>query len=470
MTFPQFTLAVRARWKTLAYVLGGTVTLALILSLVLPKMYMATTSLVVDVNSPDPVTQAQLPAQLSTSYLATQIDIIESPRVAQRVSQLLHLQQMPEMQQRWRDETNGRGDFDVWMGDRLDKYLEVVPSKDSNVISVSFLAGTSALAAQVANTFAQVYMDTNAELVADPAKNYSTWFETRTKSLRQAVMDAQSRLSDFQRAHGIVGSDDQTDVETNRLNELSQQLVNAQGMQADSTARQGQPNVSPDELPEVVQNPLITGLKTQIAMQEAVVQQDAGRLGTNHPTYIDAVNNLQALRAREAAEVRRIVGSLGSADRTGRVRVADLRAQVEAQKAKVLQLRATRDQSSVLQRDVDTAQRNYDAVTQRLAQSSLESQMQQTNVSVLTPAVAPLFAARPRLLLNVAIAILLGGILGVGAVLWQEMTDQRVRSPEQLALIGGVAVLGIVPGRGGNRRGDLWLPASRGALPALEWK
>jgi chain length determinant protein EpsF len=470
MTFQQFNLAIRARWRTLVGVLAAIVTVAIVASLLMPRQYTASTSVVVDVKSPDPVTQAMLPAELSTNYMATQLDILQSPRVAQKVAQALHLQQDPLLQQQWREDTGGRGDFYVWAGERLDKALEVVPSRDSNVIEINFTSRSPAQAAAAANAFAAVYMQTNAELVADPAKTYAGWFEDQTRALRQRIEAAQTKLAQFQRAHGIVGSGDQTDIETSRLQDLSQQLAAAQALESDSVARAGGSRAGAGSLPEVLANPLITSLKTQVALQEAQLQEIGSRLGVNHPSYIEAETNLAALRRREAAEEQRVVQSLGLTSRTSRTRVAGLQTQLQEQRDKVLQLRAVRDQASVLQTDIDTAQRNYDVVTQRLAQASLESQMNHSNVAVLSAATAPLFPSRPRVLLNAAIAVLLGGLIGIGAVLWQELNDQRVRSIEQLALLAGVPVLAMIPRRLQGGRRAVWLPAARAPAPALEWK
>ena len=81
-----------------------------------------------------------------------------------------------------------------------------------------------------------------------------------------------------------------------------------------------------------------------------------------------------------------MASSLGSANQVNVQREAELRATLDAQKKKVLQLKEERDGIGVLQRDVEGAQRAYELVTQRLAQTSLESQTQQTNIAMLTPA------------------------------------------------------------------------------------
>jgi uncharacterized protein involved in exopolysaccharide biosynthesis len=98
-------------------------------------------------------------------------------------------------------------------------------------------------------------------------------------------------------------------------------------------------------------------------------------------------------------------------------------------------------EASLLQQEVANAQRAYDAVSQRASQSNLESQTQQTNASVLSPAVEPLKPSSPKILLNIALAIFLGGLLGIGAALLMELTDRRIRSRDDVKQALGLPIL-----------------------------
>ena len=138
-----------------------------------------------------------------------------------------------------------------------------------------------------------------------------------------------------------------------------------------------------------------------------------------------------------------------------------VRAALEAQKKHMAELQHEHDAIAVLVNDVNTAQRNLDTVSQRLVQQNMESQSQATNISVLTPAVPPLFKSSPRLSLNVLVGGLLGALLGVGAALGMELTDRRVRVDAELLQLLGVPVLGRIPGMKPGPR------APRPALPRV---
>jgi uncharacterized protein involved in exopolysaccharide biosynthesis len=156
------------------------------------------------------------------------------------------------------------------------------------------------------------------------------------------------------------------------------------------------------------------------------------------------------MRQRVASEIRNVVRSIGTTDKVNLARESDIKAAVEEQKKKILELRAQRDQIAVLQRDVASAQSAYELVTQRLTQASLESQSQQTNIAVLSAATPPLKPSSPKLLLNVAVALVIGVLLAIAVVLTKELMSPVVRSEDDMINATGAPVLGTVPPRRGK--------------------
>ena len=108
-----------------------------------------------------------------------------------------------------------------------------------------------------------------------------------------------------------------------------------------------------------------------------------------------------------------MTGGASTFNRSAGQRVAELQGKVDEQKARLLTLRADRDQVAIIQRDVDTAQRAYDGVTSRLSQFNLESQNNQAATRLLSPAVEPLEPSKPKVMVGVVGSILGGIALGV---------------------------------------------------------
>lgn len=452
MSFNQFLVILRARWRIAVGIFLAVVFLVAFASLIWPKQYTATASIVVDSKN-DPVAAAGNGAgaggQPLATYVNTQADIIASVRVAQRVVKTLKLDQQPEARKLWakdRDE-----DISITIANLLlEKKLLVAPAHDSpthasNVIDISVQWSDPITAAALANGFAQAAIETNIELKVEPAKQYASWFDQRSRALRADLQAKQKLLSDFQSKNGIIATDEKLDVENARLGELSSELVTIQGQRQDSQSRQHQVGADINSLPEVLQSPVIQTLKAALSTAEAKRPDIASRLGKNHPDYQAVEGEITNLRSRIAVESANIAASLGSTTQVNLRRENEVRQALEAQKKRVLELKYQHDQAAMFQSDVTSAQRDLDEVSQRLAQSNLESLTQQTNVVQLSTAPVPKNPSSPKLIINLILAIFLGGVLGIGAAVSTEMRDRCVREDEDMVEVLGVPLLGKIP-------------------------
>ena len=445
MTFGQFVAILRARWMIALAVLVAVVAGTVVVNLLLPKQFKATASVVADFK-PDPLSSVMLGGMQSPAFMATQVDIMKSDRVAQRVVRNLKLSENPQIRQQWLDDTGGQGSIEIWLGTVFQRQMEVTPSRESSVIEISYLAPDPRFAAALANAFVRAYIDTAIDLRVDPARQYSAFFETRSKEAREALELAQGRLSGYQREKGIIASDERLDVENARLNELSSQLTTLQAISAESASRQTQAQGSQGaSMPEVLNNPLIAGLKSDISRGEARLQELGTRLGDNHPAVQESNANLAELRLRMEAETRKVTAGVGLGATINRQRESDIRRSLDAQRSKVLQLKQVRDEGLVLIREVENAQRTYDAILQRLTSTSLESQTTQSNINQLAQADVPLKPASPRIVLNTLLATLLGLLLAAGTALALELRDRRVRSVDDVVAALGLPVIVALP-------------------------
>jgi chain length determinant protein EpsF len=444
MNFGQFLSILRARkWAALlvfALVVATTVTV----SLLLPKQYAATSSVVVDIK-PDPLAAMAYPTT-SLGFIGTQVDILTSDRVALRVIRDLKLLELPNVREQWQAEGQGKGTIEQWLISSLSKQLDVKPSRESNVIQIGYQSPDPRFAAVLANAFAQAYISTTLELRVDPAKQFSSFFSAQAKDAREALERAQTKLSDFQREKGIIAADERLDVENARLSELSSQLVQIQAISAESGSRQAQAQGAQyDRTQEVLNNPLISGIKSDLSRNEARLQELLSKFGDSHPQVIEAKANINELRSRLDTETRRVSGGVGVTNTINKQREAQVRRELEAQRSKLLQLKGLRDQGQVLVREVESAQRSFDNVMGRLNQTAMEAQATQSYAHMLTSAQPPSDPASPKLLLNTALSIFLGLLLALGVVLALELSDRRIRTPEDILGSLGLPVLGVLP-------------------------
>jgi chain length determinant protein EpsF len=486
MTLHDLFLILRFRWRVVAASTLLALFVVAVVNLALPKQYRASATVVVDIKGGDPVAGNNAQSQLIPGYLATQVGVVASDRVIQKVIQSLALDRDERLRARWRneadgvdlsglsglitrltgfidsmitgreashapqnDDAQGVDSFESWLTARLAGKLQVRPASEGNLIEITMIWEDAARAAQIANAFASSYIDTNLELKVEPAKQYVKWFEERNQALRRDLERAQARLSEYQREKGVVASAGASlDIENARLSELSSQLTALQGARADSASRARQAASQRDSLTEVLQNPVVASLKGDLARLELRRAETSRRFGDNYPDIQRLDDQISGARERLNREINRVASSLSTSNQINLQRESEIRKQLEMQRQRVLQMTRQRDEIAVLQSDVANAQRAHDTVTQRLAQTSLESQNQMTNVAIITPAVRPLFPDSPRVKVNMLLALVFGSLFGVALALFRERIDQRLYGVDHLRHVLGAPVFGMLGRQG----------------------
>jgi succinoglycan biosynthesis transport protein ExoP len=442
MSFSQLVSILIARKLILIWVFLVTVVVTTVISFLLPKTYTATASLVINSKGADPVTGFMLPASLMPGYMATQIDIIQSRNVALKVVDKLHLANNPTAKQQFETASKGKGDIRDYFADLFLENLTVIPSRESSVVEIKYQGSDPQFAAGLANAFAEAYMDANLQLKTEPAKQAAVWFDQQVKGLRLNVEKAQEKLSSYQKEHGIAFAGERLDTEATRLSELSSQLVMAEAQTYDSNSKQSQIRKgTASESPEILSNPLIQGLKSQLAQAQAKFSEVSQHLGVNHPQYMAAEEEVANLRRLIDVETAKTSSSVSQTARVSQQKQGEIVASLAAQKEKVLKLKSQQDEMAVLMREVDSAQRVYDLALQRFGQTNMEGQSVQTDISILNPAVAPLKHSSPKILINIILSVFLGGLLGAAFALAAEMLDRRVRSAEDLSNLLDIPLL-----------------------------
>lgn len=422
--------ALKARWLVVAVIAGVLFAIIAGIALMQPRLYVASSSLLLDLSQTDPTDSAQQQqGRVETdSIIATQLDLIKSAKVTDAVAKAAgFVDQIPA---------------DVPPEARLQQAaarvragLTVATGRQSNVLQIQFLDPDPAVAAKVANLAAQIYMREQVALRASTAQGSAQWFEARTADVRRRYEVAQKKLSDFQRAHDIIGMN-RMDLEAEKLKNLSAYLTQAQADAAAAHSKSGSAAV-----PEVATALVVQNIQEAIAAQAGKVAELGKSLGPNHPQMIAAKAQLGELRASlgqaRATQASSMTANSSAASR----RESELRGEMAAQEDRMIRMSGVQDQLMVMQRDVEAARQTYDTVRQRFNEAALKSQISQPNASLLDQATVPLFPARPSLPLWFAAGIALGLLAGIAAVVLSEILRPRVRTVNGLAASTEVEVI-----------------------------
>jgi chain length determinant protein EpsF len=436
MDLSQFILALRARRRAFMVVLGATVLAALAIALIVPKRYIATATVLVDARDEQSLTASRLSPRERAGYISTPVDLVQSGRVAAKVSRDLKLAGEPGMRDAWESETGGTGNIDEWIGANLLEKLKVDTSA-SNILTIMFTSPDPKRSQMIANGFATAYLQTALALRTEPTREAAEWFEGQLKGLRADVEKAQGRLAAYQREKGISSAEERLDIESTRITEIDSQLLAARNATYDAQTRykeaqQAMAAGESDTIPDVLSNAYLNGLKADLVRAQGRLEDQSAVLGPNHPAYQRTQSEVEGLKARVAAETKKIVAGLAGAAKTAQRREDELKNALAVQTDRQMKLRDARVEMAVMTRDIDNAQKNYDAAVARYTQNKIDSAAKQTNVALLTAAVEPIKAAQPRVPLISLLALIVGLLLAAAVVYLLETLDRRVRSRADL--------------------------------------
>ena len=462
MDLKQYILALSARRKAFFVALIATIVTAIAVALIVPKKYVATASLLMDARDEQTMSPARLTPRERATFLQTQVDLLMSNRISTQVARDLKLAQRPGVREAWEQDTGGLGSIDEWIAEGLRLKLDIDTSVSSLVL-VGFSSDDPKYAAEVANGFAKAYLDTVLQLRTEPTREAAKWFDEQLKTLRTQVVQAQSRLNSYQKQKGILAEDARLDVESTRLAELSTQLIVARNATYDALSRYKQATevvesgVSPEAIPDVLSNAHLNALKVDLSRVEGRLEQESAILGPNHPQYLRTTAEVQALREKLKSETRKLVAGLGNAVQQSRKREADLQTAIEAQNQRLLNVKDYRIDMAAMTRDIEAAQRSYDAVLTRYMSNKIDATANTTNVMLLSSASEPIKPVHPKVGLIAGLSVVLGLLLAAGIVYVLEMLDRRVRSRYDLESRLAVPSLG---------RLSKWQPTGGRLLPA----
>jgi chain length determinant protein EpsF len=427
--------------------------------MIVPKKYVSTATLMIDARDEQSMTPTRMSPRERAGYVQTQMDLIQSGRVASQVARDLKLAQQPGVREAYESESAGVGTIEDWIAVGLLEKLKVDTS-GGNTVVITYSSSDPRHAAAVANGFAKAYMDTALALRTEPSREAAEWFDEQLKGMRAQVNQAQTKLTGYQKAKGITYVDERSDVEAARLSELSTQYLAARNATYDAQTRFKQAQDiakggSPEAIPEVLANGYIITLKGDLNRAEARLEQEGTVLGQNHPQYLRSMSEIQGMKEKLNAEIRRVVAGLGNAVEQARKREEELKNALGTQNERIQAAKDHRVELSVMTRDVENAQRSYDAVLARFMTNKIESRAKSTNVALLTPAIEPLKPQHPKMGLITGLSVLIGGLLAAAVVYILESLDRRVRSRADLESRLAVPSLG---------RLSRWQPAGGGRL------
>lgn len=480
----------RRRWVILSTILVLT-TLAVLVGFQLTPKYTAKALVMIDPRQTKVVNVEQVLQGLGTdaSTVETQIKVLKSRDLADRIMQKLDLYQDPEFNRaldRKADDLalNVDGPFAAILGllpkewliatgladepldataeagpvlereaaiDKFDDNLKVTQEGRSYVIGISFTSKDPEKAAKVVNTVAQTYVQDQIDTKRAATSKASGFLGERLQSLRDEVQKAEAAVQEFRKKNQLVSADG-VSLKEKDLSDLSKALINARAELAekqaklklvrDLRARGGQ---DLDTVGDVIDSQVIINLR----QQEAALTKEESELktlyGEKHPRMQTLLTEKQNLQSKIAREVDRIAKSLENEVRVLASGVATIEGEINDLKKQTTADNEASVRLRELERQAQASRQLYESFLERFKETKEQQDIVEADSKVISVATPPDKPSTPGPALFGAVGFTASAMLGTLLALLLERLDNGLRGAKQVEQLLGLPTLGLVP-------------------------
>ncbi len=483
----EYLRIVRRRW--LLIVLGVLVVVGAtaFVTLRMTKIYRATCTIRIEARAPqvlgkdveDVVEMGTGSFWSDQEYYETQYRVIESRDVASRVVTEHALHEDPAFLGVPEEK---RASFEPVTVEQaaltLQGMMTVEPVKDSRLVEIHIDGSDPARAQLLANAVAKAYVDRNLETMLKSTVEAVDWLSGQLDDASSKLVSSEQALLAYKKEHDMlsVSLEDRQNILSAQMSETASKLTDARSHRIEIESRKAAIKSvartdNPMEIPidALNNNSLIQGLKQKYAELSQAHGELSERYGENHPTIIE----LQAKMGRIQQDISREVGNILSAVdaelTAARATEAGLTRQLEEFKEQAQEVNQREGAYKSLAREAANHAKVYELLMGRTTEADLSRLLRVNNVEILDPALLPRAPIKPLLSLNLALALVFGLILGLGAAVIVEFMDRTIKTQEDVEAVG-LPFLGIVPAidsstTGGDYYGVYGQGRKRGRLP-----
>jgi len=334
----------------------------------------------------------------------------------------------------------------------IDEYLRMItvsPIRDSRLVDVSMTSTKRQITTLIANTLVEVYIEYNLENKLAASKEAVRWLTKELDTTQKKLVDSEAALQAYKEEHELISIEDRQNIVTQKLLELNSAVnevkIKRSALEVEYRQLQQYNIAQLEAVSKVINNPLVSGLKSELSRLESERSELEKKFRDKHPTVEALDAQIASLRKRLDAEIKRVLGGIANEYDVAVAQEKDLMKMLEQQKQESLEL----DQKSIkykqLQREVESNQRIYDTLLQRAKEASITERLEISNISIVDRATVPTIPIAPRKTRNVALGIVMGLLIGISLAFAFEYLDSSIKTSEDLKRYLDLPFLGLVP-------------------------
>jgi tyrosine-protein kinase Etk/Wzc len=327
------------------------------------------------------------------------------------------------------------------------------PNTDASIITVRYQSSDTQLVHLVPNALAVRFIQRGQTIRKTEARSTVAFLTQQIDTLSGQLNQAEKALQSFREGEQVVSIQAEADAQVTNLSKLQadrntieaerqalQQLVN----EIDREAANADPS-APSPYARLISFPTLfrnqAASELLRALNEATSKRSdlMQRRTLRDPDVMQLTDRIKEienqLRSTATTYLQGLTNQVNAYDRT----LAQFATDLERIPGKEIQLARLQRQQKVLEEV-------YTLLQNRLQEARILEAVDDASVRIVDPAILPTQAVRPRTVLNLILALILGGMLGVGVAFTREYMDETVHTREDVSHAArGAPVLGMIP-------------------------
>lgn len=443
-------------------------------------LYTAQTQLTLDLRQSRVTDIQEVLSGLSAdaSVIGTEMDILRSSSLLERVVDSLRLQQDPEFNPDLLDDGSlslGRQIIDWLRGlwfleageddlspeeqerlltqkivEHLQKNLTVDHRRQSHTINLAYTSQSPRRAAQVANTLADLYLTDQLEAKFEATRRANEWLAQRLEKMRLEVQASEQAVKNLRERSNLIQTRGGTILEQ-QMGDVNAQLIEARVRISQAEARlssarevMNRPG-GIESLGEVLDSKNIQQLRaeeTSLRRKRAELSQ---RYGPRHPQMVQVEAEMKDLQDKLQEEVSRIMQSLENEVQVAKAAETALRRSLNELQSQAGRAMQSELELRELERQAESARTLYESFLGRFQETREQDALQRPDARIISPADIPTQPSYPRKKMTLGLGALAGLMFGVMGAFILETLDRGFRTGDQVEQSTGLSVLGMVP-------------------------
>jgi len=471
---------IRRKWLVLSF-LALVFVSTLVFTLSQPKIYRAEGAIEVAAESPkvtkfEEVVSAEIKAR---EFYVTQVQLLESPALAERVIQRLNLSD-PQMQEALFGKSEPglldgiKGFFvgfiqDIFKGQTttdaapsyvipedvikqralinyLNASFEAKPDRQSLIIQLSFMSRDRHLAQNILNAYIENFIQMQMEKKLDASEIARSFLMKQIDRAKITLEKAEEQLNRFAQQAGIVSLDSKLNSIYRQLEEINTAMAQAETrlIEAEAVYKQATTD-GPESLPLVLNNQMIGELKQEYARLRSEYEKLSVTFHDQYPSVLALKSRMKSVEKQIQIEENKILKAIRNQYETALKQYQTLKKRAEEQKQAAMELNERATQYKIMEREVETNKGIYQSLLQRSKEIESMVGVSASNIHVVDHARLPIMPFKPNVRLNLLLAMVVGLMGGVGLAFVMEYFTDTIVNPDELTERFRIPILGVLP-------------------------